>query len=244
MHKFTDDTTLSENVQKGSESDMQRALDAVLEWSQLNYMNINCKKTKEMVLGSFRKYSSTQLTVASVAVERLPVYKLLGIAINCTVKWDDHVATVISSAAKRLWFLKKLKPAGVSVDDPVYYYQSIRPALEYACAVWHSVPTKKTNAISRKCPEGVRYKLLLATVHVICHLVHFKCRHSVMGVANCVSLSRQIVPRVSRTTLSFTVKRDSLFTDRLRSAKTFPVLHTRTTRYRNSYFSFALIHFQ
>jgi len=148
MHKFTDDTTLSENVQKGSESDMQRALDAVLEWSQLNHMNINCKKTKEMVLGSFRKYSSTQLTVASVAVERLPVYKLLGIAINCTVKWDDHVATVISSAAKRLWFLKKLKPAGVSVDDPVHYYQSIRPALEYACAVWQPVRKKQTQSLA------------------------------------------------------------------------------------------------
>jgi len=161
MHKFTDDTTLSENVQKGSESDMQRALDAVLEWSQLNHMNINCKKTKEMVLGSFRKYSSTQLTVASVAVERLPVYKLLGIAINCTVKWDDHVATVISSAAKRLWFLKKLKPAGVSVDDPVYYYQSIRPALEYACAVWHSVPTKKNKRNLSQMSRGRALQIII-----------------------------------------------------------------------------------
>jgi len=55
MHKFIDDTTLSEIILKGSETDMQRALDAVLEWSHLNYMNINCKKTKEIVLGSFSK---------------------------------------------------------------------------------------------------------------------------------------------------------------------------------------------
>ena len=51
-------TTLSEIVEKGSDSDMQRALDAVLEWSKLNHMNINCKKTKEMVLGSFSKEPS------------------------------------------------------------------------------------------------------------------------------------------------------------------------------------------
>ena len=76
MHKFIDDTALSEIVQKGSDSDIQRALDAVIEWSQKNNMNINGKKTKEMVLGSFSKESSTPLTAASVTVKRVPVYKL------------------------------------------------------------------------------------------------------------------------------------------------------------------------
>jgi len=36
MHKFIDDTTLSEITPKGSDSDMQRALDAVLEWFELH----------------------------------------------------------------------------------------------------------------------------------------------------------------------------------------------------------------
>jgi len=40
-------TTLSEIIPKGSDSDMQRALDAVLEWPHVNFMNINCKKTKD-----------------------------------------------------------------------------------------------------------------------------------------------------------------------------------------------------
>ena len=49
-----------------------------------------------------------------------------------------------SKAAKRLWFLKKLKRAGVSVDDLIYYYQAvIRPLLEYASVVWHSSLSKE-----------------------------------------------------------------------------------------------------
>jgi len=44
-------TQRSKIIQKGSDFDMQRALDAVLEWSEFNSMNINCKKTKEMILG-------------------------------------------------------------------------------------------------------------------------------------------------------------------------------------------------
>ena len=48
-----------------------------------------------------------------------------------------------------MWFLKKLKRAGVSVDDLVHYYQSvIRPVLEYACAVWHPGLTKEQTPVS------------------------------------------------------------------------------------------------
>ena len=70
-------------------------------------------------------------------------YKLLGVMINSSLKWDDHI-DIMTKAAKRLWFLKKLKRAGVSVDDLLYYYQSVvRPVLEYACPVWHSSLSKQ-----------------------------------------------------------------------------------------------------
>jgi len=54
----------------------------------------------------------------------------------------------------------------------------------------------------------------------------------------CKPLLRQIV-RDESYVLHYLLptKLDSVFTDRLRSAKTFPLLHTRTTRYRNSFFS-------
>jgi len=38
-----------------------------------------------------------------------------------------------------MWFLKKLKRAGVSQNDLVYYYEAVvRPVLEYASPVWHT----------------------------------------------------------------------------------------------------------
>ena len=50
-------------------------------------------------------------------------YKLLGVMISSSLKWDDHIDAIMTKAAKRLWFLKKLKQAGVSVDDLVHYYR-------------------------------------------------------------------------------------------------------------------------
>jgi len=53
VHKFIDDTTLTEILLKGYESAhsrMPQYLDNLLTWSTENCMVINSKKTKEMIL--------------------------------------------------------------------------------------------------------------------------------------------------------------------------------------------------
>jgi len=123
---------------------MQRTVGESVKWSQLNCMNINSNKTKEMVLGSLTKESVVPLTVPSTIVQRVSVYKILGVTVNSDLKWDDHVAVITSKAGKRLWFMKQLRKAGVSQDDLMFYYQSVvRPVLEYASPCWHLNLTKE-----------------------------------------------------------------------------------------------------
>jgi len=55
------------------------------------------------------------------------MYKLSAVTANSALKWDDHVAAIKSKAAERLWFLKKLKRAGVSVDDLIVLLPSCHP---------------------------------------------------------------------------------------------------------------------
>jgi len=52
-------------------------------------------------------------------------YKLFGVTINAALKWYDHVNAITSKAAKRLWFLKKLKRAGVAKQDLAYFFQAV-----------------------------------------------------------------------------------------------------------------------
>ena len=58
-HKFVDATTVSETVVRGSTSAMQSTAEALIERSQQNHMNVNCKKTKEMIIGPLSKDSVT-----------------------------------------------------------------------------------------------------------------------------------------------------------------------------------------
>jgi len=80
-----------------------------------------------------------KLSVSDVEIERVNVFKLLGVHINQSLKWDDHVSAICNKAATRIYFLKQLKRSSVDPDDLYHFYTTdIRPILEYACPVWHS----------------------------------------------------------------------------------------------------------
>ena len=50
LHKFVDDTTLSEIISKGeTSSNMNSLFEGLLQWFQCNLMNINWFKTKDLL---------------------------------------------------------------------------------------------------------------------------------------------------------------------------------------------------
>jgi len=101
-------------------------------------------------------------------------------------------------AAKRLWFLKKLKQAGVAKEDLAYFFQTVvRPILEYACPAWHTSLMKEQS----KSLENVQRRALQITVGNIpyeeaCRLFDLSTlaeRRSSL----CSTLFRQITPTCS-----------------------------------------------
>jgi len=160
---------------------MQRTIDELVQWSHLNRLNVNTSRTKEMVLGPLGRELAVLLTVSSTVVERVPVYKILGIMVSADLKWDDHVAAISSKAGKRLRFMKQLRKAGVSQDDLMYYYQSVvRPVLEYACPCWHSSLTKE-QTIQLENVQCRALQVIFGNIQyneVRCTIAHITFRHS------------------------------------------------------------------
>ena len=69
--------------------------------------------------------------------------KLLGVTISSDLTWDKHVENIVAKAGKRVFMLYQLKIAGIGQHDLVTICVSvIRPALEYACPVWHTNLTR------------------------------------------------------------------------------------------------------
>jgi len=84
-------------------------------------MNVNFKKTKEMIINTSHCNFPDKLSVADVEIERVNVSKLLGVHINQSLKWDDHVSAICNKAAPRIYYFKQLKRSSVDRDD-LYHF--------------------------------------------------------------------------------------------------------------------------
>jgi hypothetical protein len=137
--KFVDDVTPTETL-ASSDIEMQLVADQVADWSDANLLNINVKKTKEMLIGPIAKLPPPPIALFD------PMHRTCHITLQAAgcfsyqcLNWDQHVDDICSKANKRLHFLKLLKRSAMSLTDLLQYYKSvIRPVVEYACPAWQS----------------------------------------------------------------------------------------------------------
>jgi len=153
MHKYVDDTTLSEVLlPKQLNSNIETYLQNLTDWATLNDMQLNTAKTKEMILGPVAQANLPLLTTTTAAattttttdtIHRVTSFKLLGVYIDSTMSWTVHVDNIVKKATRRLYFLKQLKRAGLTSIQLFHYYTAvIRPVLEYCAPLWHYALTK------------------------------------------------------------------------------------------------------
>ena len=243
--KFVDDVTLTEIIDQSNLSQMQLAADQIAGWSRLNFMNINTKKTKEMLLGPVLKNPPPSIVFDTGVVDRVTSFKLLGVIIADNLNWENHVDAICAKAGNRLHFLKLLKRSSVTLDDLLQYYKSvIRPVIEYACPVWQSGLTVE----QRGRLESIQRRAL----HIISGSLDYELNcglHDIEPISvRLDNLTRSFFKRISRRDdcLNYLLpsERPAEVVDRLRQPDKLPGIICRTERYFKSFLPHALNNYQ
>jgi hypothetical protein len=241
MHKFVDDVTLSEIIKKLDCSMMPVHFNSVVEWSDVNLMNINFIKTKEMLLGSINKYPPPNISVNSNVIERVSMFKLLGVHVESNLKWNSHINFIYSKASSRLYFLKLLKRARACTNDMLHFYKSvIRPVLEYACPVWHnSLTTEQSDHIENI--QKRTFKLISGSnnndYEQLCILYNMPSLFE-RRVILCKQFFQQSVLNPSGCLhYLLPTRRDTNILNKLRRANLFATPTVRTVRFKKSFYN-------
>jgi hypothetical protein len=236
VHKFVDDTTLTELLKRNETlSQMTNYLSELETWTASNHMKINSSKTKEMIMGGLSRSFLSEISVCGKPVDRVICFKLLGVNISHDLKWNEHVEIISRKAATRIYFLKQLKRAGLNAEHLLYFYLTvIRPVLEYAAPVWHhgltKTQTEKLEAIQKRvikiiypCTSGMPYVFAMAFAKV--QSLHDRreqlSKEFFKSMCNQDSCLHHLLPP----------PRDPMITSRLRNAHHLPRIATRTKRY-------------
>lgn len=116
---------------------LQNDLQSLNEWCKVNRMQVNVKKTK--VISFYRSEGTTihQYTLESTVIDRVTSIRDLGIIVDKSLTFKEHLSVTISKAITTLGFIIR----NTKDFDDVYvlktlYCSLVRSILEYAIQIW------------------------------------------------------------------------------------------------------------
>ena len=111
---FADDTALYCSAK--SSSDLQQMLNedlaSVAKWLNDHKLTLNVAKSKFMIIGSSQRLKSVgkfSLQICDEFLDKTDCYKYLGVIINETLSWGDHVDYISTKVNQRLGILRRIR---------------------------------------------------------------------------------------------------------------------------------------
>ena len=137
---FADDTTIfiiSDDL-PSLNSALQLTLDLANLWLERNGLQLNTLKTKCMLIHSARKKVSSglKLMIDGMEVEQVRVFKFLGVLVNDTLTWSDHIDMVCNKVTRGLNLLRRLSWFLPQPLLLLYLKSYILPTFDYCDVVW------------------------------------------------------------------------------------------------------------
>ncbi|KAI3374708.1 hypothetical protein L3Q82_021019 [Scortum barcoo] len=223
--KFADDTAVVGRIANNDESDYRQEVEHLEGWCRQNNLCINVKKTKEMIVDFRRgRHLPSPLYIGGTAVEVVSSFRYLGVHISDDLTWSKNTSCLIRKAHQRLYFLRRLRRAGMGSSVLTSFYRCVVESVLSSCIiVWHgSCSAAEKKALQRVVKAAQRTVGRSLSTTTTTDIYTSRCRKR----ASC------IMKDPTHTAHALFVPLPS--GRRLRSIK------SRTTRLRNSFFPEAI----
>ena len=137
--KYADDTAVLGKISSNHSAEYLAQIKKFNEWCQSNYLNLNVKKTKEMIF-DFRKNKCLpeNIVINNEPVERVTQYKYLGVVIDNQLTGTQNTDMVYKKGQQRLHFMRVLNNLQINNNILDLFYKSvIESVLGFSIAIWY-----------------------------------------------------------------------------------------------------------
>lgn len=151
LQKFSDDTAIIGCVSDGNDQEYRGVIRDFVGWCEINALQINASKTKEMVI-DFRRKSPpvTPVRIQGKEIETVDSYKYLGVHLNNKLDWTTNTDALYKKGQSRLHLLRRLRSFGVCRTLLKTFYDSVvASALFYAVVCWGGCTDRDRNRIDK-----------------------------------------------------------------------------------------------
>lgn len=155
---FADDTALFyPNVDPRSViSNMSNDLQTLQIYFSDNLLSLNLQKTKYMIFRSPRKSLPIlpELMLGNVIIDNVQAFKYLGILLDCTLSWDQHIKKIAGKVSSMCGVLKRISSFVPRKVMLLLYFAHIHSHLNYMIIVWGRAcksKLKKLQTLQNRC---------------------------------------------------------------------------------------------
>ena len=227
--KYADDTVIVGllDCEDGNEDDVvfRSEVERFVSWCEENHLNLNVKKTKEVVV-DFRKKNNAHspIVINGENVEFVSSYKYLGTVIDNKLKGDENVKRIVKKANKRLYFVRKLHHMKLNNEILSMFYKStVESVITFGILSWYG-----------NCPQHICNKLNKI----------IKCAKRLGCDVRLLQNLYQnlLITKVEKMMDSISSKQHPLvkYFKKLPSGKRLSVIYARVQRYRNTFIPAAI----
>ena len=117
MIKYADDTNLIIPQKKINSTEEQEELKHIKAWSTNNNLNLNHRKSKEIIFKRSRAKGEPGQLPDSKRVQEIT---LLGVSVNNKLQVTQHISTLIKKCNSTMYAIKILKCKGLECTKHIY----------------------------------------------------------------------------------------------------------------------------
>ena len=145
---FADDTVLYCTAPSLGEFEekLNDDLSRIRLWLKRHKLTLNVSKSKFILIGGSRRlksFGSITLKIEEQEFEQVTSYKYLGVKINETLTWSDHVESIRKRVTQRPGLLQRIKHLLLEYSRELLVSSLILPLLDYADIVLGNINNKK-----------------------------------------------------------------------------------------------------
>ena len=166
---YADDTKIWRKIVNWSDHEvLQRDIDALQSWAEINKMNFHPKKCKvlsvsnkasENSMWSMFPFQSFVYTLNGVALDFTESEKDLGVVVTTDLNWEENIIALCSKASSRLGLMKRtLRFIKDRNQKRAFYLALVRSIFEHCSIVWRPTTvlmTDKVESIQRKAVKWI-----------------------------------------------------------------------------------------
>ena len=155
---FADDTSLaftSSNLQD-LEGILNHDLQIISAWAKQWLVDFNPNKTEAILFTLEQNIDPPLLLFDQTQVKFVDHHKHLGLTFSFNGKWHEHINAILSSAAKILGMMRRLKFTLNRKSLNQIYLSFLRPLMEYASSVWDSCTVYEKDSLKKLQNEAAR----------------------------------------------------------------------------------------